>query len=372
MLKINVQLRRGDFVLDLVFDQTSRVNGVFGPSGAGKSTLIDMIAGLTTPDSGRIELAGETLFDSAKRINVPPHKRRIGVMFQDDRLFPHMNVAANIGYGHRLPKDVKPRLTAMEQDELVVLLGLSELLSRSISTLSGGERQRVALCRALKSEPRLLLLDEPLSSLDAGLKRQILPYLAKVRDVTRIPVLYVSHDLTEILQITDHLLLLEAGRVVAHGAFGELAFSHPAISALRDGGLVNVYRANRLQGSAADSTMSLSLNRLAAPEAGESPTAPVVHAALHAPIAAGDSIDVVIRASDVAIALQHVQGVSIQNQLRGEIRRLMPHSAGVIVEVDVGVPMLAELTQRAVQSLQLQPGRAAWCLIKSNAIRQAT
>lgn len=374
MLKVNAQLRRGEFAMDIAFDQSSRVTGVFGPSGAGKSTLIEMIAGLATPDAGRIELDGETLFDSSSGVNLPPHKRRIGVMFQDDRLFPHMNVKANLLYARRLPKGrTALRLGPVEEWEFVQLLGLGDLLARRVSTLSGGERQRVALGRALFSEPKLLLLDEPLSSLDAGLKRQILPYLRKVRDAAGIPMLYVSHDLTEMLQVADHLLLLERGRMLAHGTYGEVAHAHAAIESLHESGLVNVLMAV-CTASASDGGLTLALDYGTSAEAIRSAGAfnPTIRAAIGTPVSTGAVVTIVIRASDVAIALQQVQGVSIQNQLRGEIRRLTAHRGRVIVEVDIGRPLLAELTQRAVENLGLKPGLIVWCLIKSNAVRLAT
>jgi molybdate transport system ATP-binding protein len=366
MLKLEVRLRRADFAIEVAFEQGARVTGVFGASGAGKSTLMHVIAGLESADSGRIELDGETLFDSATGVNVPAHRRRVGVMFQDDRLFPHMTVAANISYGHRTRTGSTLRPGTLEKDEVVALLGLSALLPRAIATLSGGERQRVALCRALKSEPRLLLLDEPLSSLDAGIKRQILTYLARVRDATGIPMLYVSHDLTEVLQITDHLLLLERGRAIAHGCFSEIAHQHAALDALRDGGLVNVLQVK----VASSDPGGLALLTIEGESALEE--IPSLRAAIDAQRSVGETIPVAVRAADVAIALREVHGVSIQNQIPGRITRITPHGSHVIVEVDVGVPLLAELTPRAIESLRLAPGTAVKCLIKSNAVRAAT
>jgi molybdate transport system ATP-binding protein len=368
MLKVNIQLRRDRFALDVALEQSSRITGVFGPSGSGKSTLLHAIAGLITPDSGQIELNGQTLFDSANGVNVPAHRRRIGLMFQDDRLFPHMNVRANLLYGWKPPASGRapPRPAPLEEWEFVRLLELSELLSRPVTTLSGGERQRVALGRALLSNPRLLLLDEPLSSLDAALKRQIIPYLRRIRDAAGIPMLYVSHDLTEMLAMTNQLLLMEGGRSIAHGSYGALAHDHAALDALHDTGLVNVMRLTVVGRDESGGVVEL------APAASDA-SAWLLRAAVRPRAAVGETVDVVIRAADVALAVARVQGVSIQNQVRGTVTRLTQHAGSAIVQVELpgGQALLAELTLRAVQSLGIECGQPMWCLVKSNAIRLA-
>jgi molybdate transport system ATP-binding protein len=214
MISVQVEKHLGEFALDMRFESTSVVTGVFGPSGSGKTTLVNMIAGLVTPDCGRIALDGTVLFDSAAGIDVPAHRRRIGYVFQEGRLFPHLTVAANLDYGRRmcgLPPD--PAAAA----RIVSLLDIGHLLDRRPGKLSGGERQRVAVGRALLLRPLLLLLDEPLASLDAARKREILPYLQRLRDDTHVPMIYVSHNPVELRRIAATIVQVEAGHVTACG-----------------------------------------------------------------------------------------------------------------------------------------------------------
>lgn len=220
MLRVDVTKQLGEFVLEASFTSEGRVTGLFGASGAGKTSLVGMIAGLLRPDRGVIALDDEILDDTDKGVHVPPHHRRIGYVFQDARLFPHMNVAQNLDYGRRmngLPAD------AAQQRRVTDLLDIGPLLDRRPGKLSGGERQRVALGRALLSKPRLLLLDEPLGSLDEGRKVEILPYLVRLRDEANVPMVYVSHDAAEMRQLATQIVMLRNGRVTALGGVKVLA-----------------------------------------------------------------------------------------------------------------------------------------------------
>jgi molybdate transport system ATP-binding protein len=212
MLSVNVEKRLGDFLLSAHFETGSGATALFGPSGAGKTTLVNMIAGLVTPDRGRIAIGETVLFDSAARVNVPAHRRRIGYVFQEGRLFPHLSVARNLDYGRwmsRLPAD------PAETSRVIDLLDIRPLLDRRPGKLSGGELQRVAVGRALLMKPRLLLLDEPLASLDARRKADILPYLERLRDEAGVPMVYVSHQATEVRRIATSVVWLDDGRVKA-------------------------------------------------------------------------------------------------------------------------------------------------------------
>lgn len=208
-LSLDLEFIRGDFRLHICEKLTAHTTGLFGPSGCGKSTLLALIAGFLTPTSGRIQLGNQLLFDAAQKINVPVHQRRIGIVFQDGQLFPHLNAHNNLLYGYR---NLKPEQRRFQLDTVVDLLELAPLLNRKPRQLSGGEQQRVALGRALLYSPELLLLDEPLSALDKNLKTQILPFLARLRELD-IPMLYVSHSLEEIRYLTDSWLEMEAGRI---------------------------------------------------------------------------------------------------------------------------------------------------------------
>jgi len=214
MLDVTVEKRLGEFTIAASFSGEGGVTALFGASGAGKTSIINMIAGLLRPDRGRIALDGDVLFDAAARTDLPAWKRRIGYVFQEGRLFPHLSVRSNLDYGRwigRLDDD------ARRFDHIVDLLDIRHLLARRPGGLSGGERQRVAFGRALLMRPRLLLLDEPLASLDAERKREILPYLERLRDESRIPMIYVSHNAGEVRRIANRVLLLREGKVSAEG-----------------------------------------------------------------------------------------------------------------------------------------------------------
>jgi molybdate transport system ATP-binding protein len=219
MLRVDISKRLGEFTIDACFASEGRVTGLFGASGAGKTSLINMIAGLLRPDRGSIVVDGETLDDTNKGSHVPVHQRRIGYVFQDARLFPHLDVRGNLDYGRKMN-----RLTqdAALWRRVTDLLDIGDLLDRRPGKLSGGERQRVALGRALLSQPRLLLLDEPLGSLDEERKEEILPYLIRLRDEAGIPMVYVSHDAFEMRKLASHIVMLRRGRVIASGGAWDL------------------------------------------------------------------------------------------------------------------------------------------------------
>ncbi len=213
-LAVDVEKRLGEFNLAVKFESTGNITALFGASGSGKTSIVNMIAGLVTPDRGRIALGDTVLFDNAARVNVPAHKRRIGYVFQEGRLFPHLTVAQNLDYG-RWMSGVTADPT--ERERIVALLNVGHLMTRRPGKLSGGERQRVAFGRALLTKPRLLLLDEPLASLDRARKLEILPYLARLRDEAKVPMIYVSHQAGEIVKLASQVVRIEDGGVLASG-----------------------------------------------------------------------------------------------------------------------------------------------------------
>jgi molybdate transport system ATP-binding protein len=214
MLSVDLEKRLDDFAVVVRFETASGATALFGPSGAGKTTIVNAIAGLVTPDRGRIALGEDVLFDSATGVNVAPHRRSVGYVFQEGRLFPHLTVRQNLQYGRwmrGLERD------AAEEARVTALLDLAPFLTRRPGRLSGGERQRVAIGRALLMRPRLLLLDEPLASLDAARKAEILPYLERLRDAAGVPMIYVSHHTDEVRRIATAVVRIEAGRLTASG-----------------------------------------------------------------------------------------------------------------------------------------------------------
>ena len=214
MLRVDITKQLGEFSLEASFESQGRVTGLFGASGAGKTSLINIIAGLLRPDRGTIALDGDVLDDTSTRIHVPPHRRRIGYVFQDARLFPHLDVRQNLDYGRRMNRLAED---PAQHTRVTELLDIGHLLDRRPGQLSGGERQRVALGRALLSKPRLLLLDEPLGSLDDERKAEILPYLVRLRDEANVPMVYVSHDAAELRQLATQIVMLRQGQVTALG-----------------------------------------------------------------------------------------------------------------------------------------------------------
>ena len=214
MLAVDVEKQLGALNLSVRFQAAHGATALFGPSGAGKTSVVNMIAGLLMPDRGVIALDDTVLFDAGNRIDLPPHRRRIGYVFQEGRLFPHLSVRQNLDYGRRMSGHKRD---AAEFDRIAALLDIGHLLDRRPGKLSGGERQRVAVGRALLLRPQLLLLDEPLASLDAGHKREILPYLVRLRDEAKIPIIYVSHTPAEVRRIATTVVRLDTGRVVASG-----------------------------------------------------------------------------------------------------------------------------------------------------------
>lgn len=213
-LDIDVSLKRGDFTLDARFATGDGVTALFGRSGSGKTTVVDLIAGLLRPDRGRIAINGEVLVDTERRIFTPPHRRAVGYVFQEARLFPHLSVRNNLLYGRWMAGKAPDRA---QFERLADLLGLNGLLQRQVTSLSGGEKQRVAIGRALLAKPRILLLDEPLASLDDERKEEILPVLERLRDNQEIPIVYVSHSLPEVARLATAIVVLERGSVRAHG-----------------------------------------------------------------------------------------------------------------------------------------------------------
>ncbi|GMU22479.1 MAG: spermidine/putrescine ABC transporter ATP-binding protein [Phycisphaerae bacterium] len=370
MLDLDVQWRRGGFQLDVCCRVGRGVTGVFGPSGAGKSTLLHLIAGIERPDSGRIQLEGEDLAVAAgaaggerRAFHVPPHRRRIGMVFQDGRLFPHLSVHQNLRYGFRLQPAGDRRLTLVD---VVELLELNAVMNRPVGMLSGGERQRVALGRALLASPRLLLLDEPLSSLDAALKRQVLPFLQRVRTQIQIPMLYVSHDISETLQLTGELLVLEAGHVLGTGRFHEV-INDPAVFRLAQSlGLENV-----LLVRIAEHWSDEGLTRLEVlpDETGEVAGTGVDLWGPIVPRAVGEQLHVAVRPEDIAISVGPVEGTSIRNQLRGRVVRLTEPAGRGLLEVDIGTRLLVEISLKSVHVLALAPGSRVHCLLKAHAVR---
>lgn len=354
MLEVALRHRfgRDGFALDAAFTApASGVTALFGPSGCGKSTILGAVAGLLRPAEGRVALDGMVALDTGAGVFIPPERRRFSMVFQDARLFPHLSVETNLRYGLRRA----PRGAAGPAfEEVVELLGIRPLLARRPGRLSGGERQRVALGRALLARPRLLLMDEPLAALDAARRGEVLPFLARLGDVARIPVLYVTHALDEVDALADRLVLIEAGRVLAAGPVEELAArTDLPLAARRDAGsliacIVEAHDPER------------GLTRLG-----------FAGGAFHVPLRAdrlGTRARIRLRARDIAVATEVPRGISTQNILPATLIGIadIPSAQEVFLRLAMGeTPVLARVTRDSVSRLRLSPGMALWAVVKA-------
>lgn len=348
---IAISTQLGAFVLDAAFElPDSGVTALFGPSGAGKSTIVHAIAGLMMPAKGHITIGGETLLDTTRNIAVPARQRRLGVVFQDSRLFPHLSVRGNLLYGWR--RAAEP-CDADEVDRVTRLLGLENFLERKPRTLSGGERSRVALGRALLMNPRALLLDEPLTGLDATRKGEILPYLERIRDEAKLPILYVSHAIDEITRLADRIVVLNAERVVAEGSLFDVTSRLDLASgqAMFPGTILNAVVAAH--------DREFGLTELAI--GGERLVVPAMARTI------GDKIRVRIDAQDIMLALSRPADISANNILPASIEEMRPHDETAMdVKLRLGeTRLLARVTRRSVERLGLQPGGKVFAIIKA-------
>lgn len=349
-LRIRVQHAFAGFDLDVDADLPAGVSVLFGPSGSGKTTVINAVAGLIRPDQGRIVVDGWVLTDTASRHNIAPHRRRIGYIFQDARLFPHLSVRQNLAYGRWFaPRDAQ----ATSMDRTVEMLGIGHLLSRRPATLSGGEKQRVAIGRALLSGPRLILADEPLAALDEARKAEILPYFERLRDEVAVPILYVSHASAEVARLATTVVALRAGRVIACG---------PPAQVLGDVGVVGARGAASLLTAQVVAHHADGLTELAT-AAGRLWLPRIADAA-------GATLRVRIMAQDVILSRDRPVGLSALNILQGTISDLrLGDGPGVMVTLAVGEDRLAaRITRRSAEALGLAPGQTCHAVIKSVAV----
>jgi molybdate transport system ATP-binding protein len=352
-LTLNLELNLDNFVLAIDTDvELDGVTAIFGPSGSGKSSLLRAIAGFERPSTGTIRCGNHLWFDASTGHDVAAHRRSVGYMFQDARLFSHLDVAGNLQFALKRCR----REGSLEYDHVLDALDLRQLLPRSVAALSGGERQRVALGRTLLTAPRLLLLDEPLTALDQARKEDILPYLERLPRDFGIPTLYVSHDIDEVAHLADRILVLADGRLRATGPTVEILerFDLAPFTGRFEAGVL-------LEGEVSGHDERLRLTAIDLH--GATLTVPI---ALDNPV--GNHVRLRVRARDVAIATQAPVGLSIRNVLPGTIARieLDPDSGSAETLIDVGGPRIrARLTMAAVEDLSLTEGMAVFALIKS-------
>ena len=351
-LEIDIQHKLGDFTLAARFSSAGRLTALFGRSGSGKTTLVNVIAGLLRPDRGQVSVEGQALVDTARRLFVPAYRRRVGYVFQEGRLFPHLTVRRNLEYGRWFA----PRAERHgELADVVDLLGLGALLERHPASLSGGEKQRVAIGRALLASPRILLMDEPLASLDDARKAEILPYIERLRDGLGIPIVYVSHSVSEVVRLATTVVVLSDGQVVASGSVAEV-MARPEVAAIT--GRAETGAVLEMRVAAHDLTYGLT--RLASP-AGE------VRVPYTDNLRLGAAVRVQILARDVMIGLQPPVGLSALNVLSGRISDIAKSDTSIVdLRIDCnGQVVLAQLTRYAVDKLGLRVGQPVHAVVKS-------
>jgi molybdate transport system ATP-binding protein len=353
-LAVDVTHRFGSFLLEASFVSEGRLTAFFGRSGSGKTSLVNIIAGIVRPDRGRIVLDDTVLVDTERRIFVPKYRRRVGYVFQEGRLFPHLTVRQNLLFGRWF---TAKRERHIGLDQVLDLLGIAHLMDRRPGALSGGEKQRVAIGRALLTSPRLLLLDEPLASLDDSRKEEILPFIERLRDEADVPIVYVSHSISEVTRLATTVVVIQDGRIVAVG---------PPTDVLGREGLLDAHDAGEtgtlIEAVVAEHDLSFGLTTLRSPVG-----------VLHAPrveLPIGTPVRVRIRARDVMIATARPDGLSALNLLPGRVTALDGSGEGsVAVGLDCGgVRLTARLTRKSVDTLRLAPGREVYAVIKSVAL----
>jgi molybdate transport system ATP-binding protein len=351
MLEIDAAQKLGSAQVEVTLaTPTDGVLALFGPSGAGKTTVLNWLAGLAKPDRGHIRLNGQTLFDRTARVNLPPERRRVAYMFQDLRLFPHLNVRDNVRYGWRRAPSHERHIA---EGNVLELLELERFQHRRIADLSGGEKQRVALARALLSAPRLLLLDEPLAALDEKRKAEILPFLERVRSSLSIPTILVSHNIDEVVRLANRVAVIAEGKIRRVGTIFEV-FADLGLGDILDGGAAGAAIPAKVaienDGSGL-SVLDFAGGQFRVPGAGRP---------------AGTPINLRVRARDVALAKNRVEGISILNQFQGRITQVSSGDGPYAdVLLDIGVPIWARISRHSLKDLGLAQGQRAWCLVKA-------
>lgn len=354
ILKANISLKKHGFSLELDCTIKSPITGIFGPSGAGKTTFLRLINGLETPDRGVINIQNREVFNSESNVNLAPEKRRIGYVFQDGKLFPHMTVEKNLKYG------IKGKHNKSMFDDIIRLLKISEQLKKKPNQISGGQAQRVAIGRALLSSPDLLVLDEPFSSLDKNLRHRIIFLLKPLIYKFKIPMLIVSHELSDLLLLSDQLLILKNGRSTGYGSYLELISKDDAFAEMNRSGLVNSIELKFDHFDSSKGLMILSH--------GETKICTETYSTSER-IVENDTINVILRPEDITLALHRIEDISIQNQIKGTIQKIIKSENKVLCVIDHGFKIIAEVTLATQQKMKLREGLTIWSLFKAAAIK---
>lgn len=354
VLQADIFLERPNFMLDVNCNVSARVTGIFGPSGAGKTTFLHALAGIQTPARGAITICGKEVFNKSKKIDLPPEKRKIGFVFQEARLFPHMNVTQNLRYG------LKDKTDNSYFRQVTELLRITDILQSKASKVSGGQAQRVAIGRALLSRPDLLVLDEPFSALDKNLRHHIITMLNPLFSSINLPVLVISHDLGDLLMLTDNLLIIKAGKCLGQGDYYDLIDKKEMMGEFNKSGLINAIplKIDFIDGTRGLMNLSHGKTVLYA----ESWLA-------EEKFFDNNTVTASLRPEDVTLATHRIEDISIQNQIEGKIIKLITMNNKVFCVIDHGFRLIAEVSLATKQKMKLEEGKPIWSLFKAAAIK---
>ncbi len=354
-VSVNIAYKRGSFSLKMDATIPDGIIGIFGPSGHGKSSLLKLLAGIENPDSGEIVIHGKTMFNMGEKIKVPTRKRRLGLVFQEGRLFPHMSVRKNLMYGYH-PSSV------INFDEVVDLLELHALLDKKPRECSGGEKQRIAIGRMLLGSPELLMLDEPFSALDQRLRRNIIPYLIRIHEKFNLPILVVSHDICDLLMLTNQLLIVKDGAIAGFGDYHDLLFDPVCQPLLMNGEETNAVRLkaqsiDRINGMTAfyyysdypSNCLLLDIEQELVPD---------------------DQIILSISPQHISLSTERIASISTRNQLQGKVLNIRKLARKVYCIVDVGFPLLVEITHSSCEKMGIKVGAEVFCMFKSSSVKK--
>lgn len=351
-LDLNIILKQGDFTLDAIIHIKDNVVGLFGPSGAGKSTLLHLLSGLKKPQNGHIVLKGKTLCDIDNNIYLPPEERNIGVVFQDARLFPHLNIKQNIIFG------MTQAIDQVFFQTIINTLDIEPLLKRMPLHLSGGEKQRVAIARALIRKPKLLLFDEPFSGIDITMRSSLLPFISRIRREFDCPMFIISHNLPDLLCLTNSLVILKNGKILGSGDCSDLAFDTQCNALIKHAGLYATVDAQVLSIDQSNGVVALQILN----------NQQIIHAPYKAFVHIGMVVKARLRPEDVVLAKAPIDSITSQNQITAKVNRLQKFDDVVLLELDAGFKILSSVTHKAAHTFDIKEGKEIWVMFKTMAI----
>ncbi|WP_159522635.1 molybdenum ABC transporter ATP-binding protein [Sunxiuqinia indica] len=351
---VDIKYRRGNFLLQMKDFIPEGIVGIFGPSGSGKSSLLKILAGIEFPDDGQIIIRGHEFYNRSCKIKVPARKRKVGLVFQEGRLFPHMTVRKNLLYGHDSDSSISLK-------EVVDLLEIDHLLDKKPDQCSGGEKQRIAIGRMLLNSPEVLMLDEPFSALDQRLRRNIIPYLIKIHEKYRLPIWVVSHDIADLLMLTSQLIIISNGRILGSGNYYDLLFDSVVGPILQQEEEINSVR---LKAQSIDV-----VNGMTAFYYYSDYSSNYLMVDVEEQLVPDDQLIISIAPQNISLSLDRVDAISTRNQLQGAITSINRVGKKVFCMVNIGFPVLVEITSSSMERMNLEEGKQVFCLIKSSSIK---